>query len=275
VNESVGCGRCGPKGRHDLADAGPHRSPGVALCPARGTIPAWPIRMVGPAQVGGGLGGSAQHPAASAGCRCTMCRHCGVAIHHDARFPGVPSGAAAAEAVPWCRGPVGRSRTPSMAGDSAGRPDLDCGRERVTGTSEGSSMNPLAGQHVVVPGYRKSQVNQLKRFLPGTSAWTAEGFVRHVQRDVDPTTTWPSRWYAGPSRWRRCSSHAPPTTVGPHAEQGRLLPPAWRQALQLITQRSLLAFGLAGGGRPPWWPGASSQTEDLIRSQACLAMKSS
>lgn len=40
--------------------------------------------------------------------------------------------------------------------------------------------DPPAAQHVVVPAYRKGQVNQLKRLLPGKSVWTVEGFVRHV-----------------------------------------------------------------------------------------------
>lgn len=40
--------------------------------------------------------------------------------------------------------------------------------------------NPPAAQHVVVPSYRKGQVNQLRRLLPDKSVWTIAGFFRHV-----------------------------------------------------------------------------------------------
>ena len=40
--------------------------------------------------------------------------------------------------------------------------------------------DPPAAQHVVVPSYRKGQVNQLKRLLPEKSMWTVDSFVRHV-----------------------------------------------------------------------------------------------
>jgi len=41
--------------------------------------------------------------------------------------------------------------------------------------------DPPAAAHVVVPGYRKGQVNQLSRMLPGKRVWTIERFHRHVR----------------------------------------------------------------------------------------------
>jgi hypothetical protein len=44
--------------------------------------------------------------------------------------------------------------------------------------------DPPAAQHVVVPSYRKGQVNQLRRLLPEKSVWTTEGFFRQVGEHV-------------------------------------------------------------------------------------------
>lgn len=41
--------------------------------------------------------------------------------------------------------------------------------------------NPPAAQHIVVPSYRKSQVAQLERALPGKKIWTLPAFMRHVR----------------------------------------------------------------------------------------------
>lgn len=46
--------------------------------------------------------------------------------------------------------------------------------------ARGIVNDPPTSQHVVVPAYRKGQVNQLKRLLPEKSVWTVEGFARHV-----------------------------------------------------------------------------------------------
>ncbi|MFD3705773.1 hypothetical protein ACFWUP_21755 [Nocardia sp. NPDC058658] len=40
--------------------------------------------------------------------------------------------------------------------------------------------DPPAAQHIVVPNYRKGQVNQIRRQLPEKSVWTMNGFVRQV-----------------------------------------------------------------------------------------------
>ncbi len=42
------------------------------------------------------------------------------------------------------------------------------------------ASDPPAADHVVVPGYRKGQVNQLSKMLPGKRVWTIERFCRHV-----------------------------------------------------------------------------------------------
>lgn len=44
--------------------------------------------------------------------------------------------------------------------------------------------DPPAAQHVVVPAYRKGQIDLLKRLLPGKTVWTMEGFFRHVGQHV-------------------------------------------------------------------------------------------
>jgi pPIWI_RE three-gene island domain Y/REase associating with pPIWI_RE len=41
--------------------------------------------------------------------------------------------------------------------------------------------DPPAAQHVVVPGYRKGQVSQLARMLPGKQVWTIDRFCGHVR----------------------------------------------------------------------------------------------
>lgn len=41
--------------------------------------------------------------------------------------------------------------------------------------------DPPAAEHVVVPGFRQGQVNQLSRTLPGKHVWTISQFCRHVR----------------------------------------------------------------------------------------------
>lgn len=40
--------------------------------------------------------------------------------------------------------------------------------------------DPPAAQHVLVPAYRKGQVNQLTRLLPDKTVWTVKSFIQHV-----------------------------------------------------------------------------------------------
>ncbi|MQA08647.1 MAG: hypothetical protein GEU98_08860 [Pseudonocardiaceae bacterium] len=54
----------------------------------------------------------------------------------------------------------------------------------VKDRSEPSSIaaDPPAARDIVVPDYRRGQVNPLRRMLPDKRVWTVTGFVRHVRK---------------------------------------------------------------------------------------------
>jgi hypothetical protein len=41
--------------------------------------------------------------------------------------------------------------------------------------------DPPAAQHIVVPSYRRKQISQIERALPGKKIWTLPAFMNHVR----------------------------------------------------------------------------------------------